>query len=95
MTSNLNKDAPTTAYVWVWPPGAAKPVVAGRLDRNGQEYGFTYGKSYLARKDAVPLYLPELPLQFGQIRPLAPLKLANCLGDGARACGGGGSSSVA
>jgi serine/threonine-protein kinase HipA len=83
MTSDSKKDAPTTAYVWVWLPGTTKPVVAGRLDRNGQEYSFTYGKSYLARKGAMPLYLPELPLQAGQIRPLAPLRLANCLRDGA------------
>lgn len=83
MTSDPKKNVPMTAYVWVWLPGNTAPVVAGRLDRNGQEYWFTYGKSYLARKGAMPLYLPELPLQTGQIRPLAPLKLASCLRDGA------------
>lgn len=83
MTSDRNVGTPTTAYVWIWLPKATKPVVAGRLDRDGQEYAFTYGKSYLARKTALPLYLPELPLRSGQIRPLAPLKLANCLRDGA------------
>lgn len=82
MTSDRNEGAPTTAYVWVGLPKATKPVVAGRLDRDGQEYAFTYGKSYLVRKTALPLYLPELPLRSGQIRPLAPLKLANCLRDG-------------
>jgi serine/threonine-protein kinase HipA len=83
MTSDPAKVEPTTAYVWVWVPGATEPVVAGRLDRDGQEYWFTYGKSYLARDGAIPLYLPELPLQSGQIRPIAPLRLANCLRDGA------------
>lgn len=95
MTSDRNEGAPTTAYVWVGLPKATKPVVAGRLDRDGQEYAFTYGKSYLARKNALPLYLPELPLQTGQIRPLAPLRLANCLGDGAPDAWGAASSSIA
>ncbi|WP_296201797.1 hypothetical protein [uncultured Hyphomicrobium sp.] len=64
MTSDREENAPTTAYVWVWLPEATKPVVAGRLDRDGQEYAFTYGKSYLARKTAMALYLPELPSSY-------------------------------
>ncbi len=60
---------PTIAYVWVWLPGKPDPVVAGRLDRNGVRYDFTYGTSYLGREDAIPLYLPELPLRRGRIVP--------------------------
>jgi len=61
---------PATAFVWVWLPGATEPVVAGRLDAVGSVFMFTYGRSYLARADAVPLYLPELPLRTGRIRPV-------------------------
>lgn len=75
--------APKVAFVWIWLPDALKPVVAGRLDADSGLHSFTYGRSYLARKDAIPIYLPELPLQRGSIAPIAPLMLANCLRDGA------------
>ena len=60
---------PQDAYVWVWLPGAREPVIAGRLDVDGPIITFTYGQSYLARPEAIPLYLPELPLQRGPITP--------------------------
>jgi serine/threonine-protein kinase HipA len=72
-----------SAFVWIWLPEATAPVVAGRIDRDGDTYGFTYGRSYLARPEAIPIYLPELPLQRGIIAPEAPLKMANCLRDAA------------
>jgi serine/threonine-protein kinase HipA len=59
------------AFVWIWLPGAAEPVVAGRLDRVGESIGFTYGESYLAREHAIPIYLPDLPLEREQIMPRA------------------------
>lgn len=74
--------APKRAFVWVWLPGASDPVVAGRLDQVSDSYTFTYGTSYLARAEAIPLYLPELPLQRGRIQPLAGLTMAGCLRDG-------------
>jgi serine/threonine-protein kinase HipA len=49
----------------------------------GSIYTFNYGQSYLARQDAIPLYLPELPLRRGAIPPLAPLIMAGCLRDAA------------
>ena len=52
-------------YVWVWLPGAAEPVVAGRLSRDGANIVFNYGRSYLERADAIALYVPELPLEPG------------------------------
>lgn len=55
------------AYVWVWLPGATEPVVAGRLSAQGPLIFFNYGKSYLERPEAVPLYLPELPLRTGEL----------------------------
>jgi serine/threonine-protein kinase HipA len=80
----MNSDPATSAFVWVWLPEATEPVVAGRIDRieNGI-HTFTYGRSYRARRGAIPLYLPELPLERGAIVPQAPLTLANCLRDGA------------
>src|SRR3954468_2083425 len=82
MTSKT-PDAPKAAFVWIWLPNATKPVVAGRIDLDNGIHSFTYGRSYLARKDAIPIYLPELPLQRGAIAPLAPLMMANCLRDAA------------
>jgi serine/threonine-protein kinase HipA len=69
------------AYVWVWLPGATVPVVAGRLEAVGEVAMFNYGRSYLARDDAIPLYLPELPLREGEIRPEAGLTIAGCIKD--------------
>lgn len=82
MTSKT-QDAPTSAFVWTWLPDATDPVVAGRIDLDSGVHSFTYGRSYLARKDAIPIYLPELPLQRGVIAPVAPLQMANSLRDAA------------
>src|SRR5215212_7679327 len=71
---------PRQAFVWVWLPGAADPVVAGRLDAVGEMLTFTYGRSYLAREEAIPLYLPEIPLQRGRIAPLTG-DVAGCIAD--------------
>jgi serine/threonine-protein kinase HipA len=59
------------AFVWIWLPGAAEPVVAGRLSRDGNRIVFNYGRSYLLRPDRIAIYLPELPLEPG-ILPLPP-----------------------
>ena len=85
MTSDRRKaaDAPAEAYVWIWLPGATRPVVAGRIAREEGVYFFNYGLSYLARADALPIYLPELPLQRGAIAPAPSLEIASCLRDGA------------
>jgi serine/threonine-protein kinase HipA len=73
---------PQRAFVWVWLPGAADPVVAGRLDIAGTVITFTYGRSYLARKDRIALHLPELPLDRGPISPLVG-DVAGCIADAA------------
>jgi serine/threonine-protein kinase HipA len=84
MTSkNDKREAPQTVFVWIWLPDADEPIVAGRVDRDGDLYAFTYGRNYLAHKQAIPIYLPELPLQRGAMLPNAPLMIANCLRDGA------------
>lgn len=83
MTFSLARDE---AYVWIWLPGAIVPVVAGRVFRDGRDGGrlaFNYGRSYLERPDAIPLYEPELPLERGAILPGAGLTMAGCLRDAA------------
>ena len=58
------------AYVWIWLPDEMKPIVAGVLQRVETKLLFNYGRSYLARKNAISIYEPELPLRSGDI-PLA------------------------
>jgi serine/threonine-protein kinase HipA len=71
------------AFVWVWLPGATAPVVAGRLARAGHQLVFNYGRSYIARPDAISLYKPELPLEAG-VLPLTPgLNMPGCIRDAA------------
>jgi serine/threonine-protein kinase HipA len=72
---------PAEAFVWAWLPGASEPVIAGLLETSGEIVYFTYGRSYLDRRGAVPLYLPELPLRRGRIRPLDGLTVAGCIRD--------------
>ena len=72
---------PEGAFVWAWLPGATAPVVAGRVSRDGDDYRFAYGSSYLARPDAISLFAPELPLRPGWIPPHDGMKMAGCLWD--------------
>ena len=72
------------AYVWVWLPGATDPVVAGRIDAiDGTELQFTYGQSYLARPDAVPLQPTGLALGVGTQRPPVGFDAHGVIRDGA------------
>lgn len=80
MTSDANTGY-LEAYVWVWLPDAAEPVVAGLLTKQGQQLVFNYGRSYLARPDAIALYAPELSLQQGMIRLIPGLNMPSCLRD--------------
>jgi len=77
----MTTSEPHTAFVWTWLPGASEPVVAGRIDADGGLHTFTYARSYRERRDAVPLYEPELPLVPGTLRPPGGLALAGCLRD--------------
>lgn len=72
---------PTEAFVWTWLAGAEEPVVAGRIELAGELVRFNYGRSYLARPEAIPLYLPELPLRPGAIEPLGGLTIAGAIKD--------------
>lgn len=80
MTSE--KDAQySEAYVWIWLPGAAEAVVAGLLSKQGEQLVFNYGRSYLARQNAIPIYAPELPLRPGAIQLLPGLSMPCCIRD--------------
>lgn len=72
---------PTEAFVWAWLPGAEEPVVAGRIELADGIVRFNYGRSYLDRSDAIPLYLPELPLRRGVIEPLRGLTIPGSIKD--------------
>lgn len=72
---------PTEAFVWTWLPGAEEPVVSGRIELSRGVVSFNYGRSYLGRTQAVPLYLPELPLRAGRIEPLGGLTIPGCIKD--------------
>ena len=77
MTSESLRDA----FVWTWLPGAAEPVVAGRLEVLGDLIDFVYGRSYLARERATSLFDRELPLQPGRISPPPGMQIAGCIAD--------------
>ena len=51
MTTSDPAQRPDRAYVWVWLPDTAEPVVAGRLDDRGAIVTFTYARSYLERAE--------------------------------------------
>ena len=69
-------------FVWVWLPKHTEPVVAGVIQNQGSYYSFNYGKTYLARADAISLFEYELPLISGQQNPKPGLQLPGCLRDG-------------
>lgn len=56
---------PTSAFVWIWLPGTAEPVVCGRIDAEVSPVRFVYARSYLQRDDAVSIYASDLPLVAG------------------------------
>ena len=55
-------EQPTSGFVWIWLPDATEPVVAGRVDQQGESLVFRYGRSYLENENSIPIYVPELPL---------------------------------
>ncbi|MDH5412044.1 MAG: HipA domain-containing protein, partial [Alphaproteobacteria bacterium] len=69
------------AFTWIWLPGETEPVVAGKLTAQGETLMFNYGRSYLARENAIAIYQPELPLRPGIQHPLAGLTMPGCIRD--------------
>jgi serine/threonine-protein kinase HipA len=81
---NLNKTARySEAYLWIWLPGEIEPVVAGKLTAEGDSLVFNYGKSYLERDNAIPIYDRELPLRPGVLPLPKGLTIPGCIRDGA------------
>ncbi len=80
MTSKQNNKE---AYVWIWLPGKTEPVVAGKLEADGEFVQFNYGRSYLELANAIPIYAPELPLQSGVLPLLGDLNIPNAIRDAA------------
>lgn len=79
MTSDRRHDE---AYVWIWPPGETQPVVAGLIARQRDgRLMFNYGRSYLARRDAISIYEPELPLRAGEIPLHDNMQMPSCIRD--------------
>ena len=66
-SSDAGKPATQPLWVWVYLPGQIDPVLCGRYDRRENEAGvvgaFTYGQSYLARADRLPIDPIALPLE--------------------------------
>ncbi len=74
---------PAVAYVWIWLPEQTDPVVCASLTRVAGRIVFVYGRSYLDRADAVPIYEPELPLVRGDQYPASAqaMGLPLCIDD--------------
>ena len=83
MISSHDKEA----YVWIWLPDEAEPVVAGRLEADNGNILFNYGNSYLERtgdkKPAIAIYEPELPLKAGVLPLHEGLSMPGCIRDAA------------
>lgn len=73
----------TEAFVWIWLPGETAPIVAGKLSKDGNDFVFNYGQSYLERNNAIPIYDVELPLKAGIAPLLKGLNMPGCLRDAA------------
>ena len=79
----MTSKRPEEAYVWIWLPGATDPVVAGKLTAEGHTLLFNYGKSYLERENAIPIYDAELPLKTGVLPLHRGLSMPGCIRDAA------------
>lgn len=79
MTSDVKKY--NEAFVWIWLPDEAAPVVAGKLTRYENTFVFNYGKNYLDRVDAIAIYAPELPLKSGLLPLIPGMSMPSCIRD--------------
>lgn len=81
MTSNEREYS--EAFVWIWLPGTTEPVIAGKLTTDQDRLVFNYGKSYLVRENAIPIYEEELPLRQGVLPLRSGLSMPGCIRDAA------------
>lgn len=68
-------------YVWKWLKESTTPVVAGVLSFDDGQQSFAYGRSYLDREDAEPIYEAELGLSSGTKSPIEGMQNFSCLRD--------------
>ncbi len=76
ITSNASQ-----AFVWIWLPNHAAPIVAGQISFQAGKYHFVYGRSYLENEEAIALSPIELPLQRGTYEPAGLNDIHSCLRD--------------
>lgn len=79
----MTSKPPGDVYVWIWLPGESHPVVAGRVFKEEAGFSFVYGRSYLARDNAIAISGEEVPLRSGRQLPLRGLSIAGCIRDAA------------
>ena len=58
-------------------------MVAGLVTKDRDRLIFNYGRTYLERNNAIPIYEPELPLRAGALPPFTGLSMPSCLRDAA------------
>ncbi len=79
-SSNATQEQPESGFVWIWLPDATEPIVAGRVDQQGETVVFRYGKSYLGNSEAIAIFEPELPLDDDEHVPRSG-RIHSCLAD--------------
>lgn len=72
-----------SAFVWIWLPNCAEPIVAGKINLIEGKYNFIYGRSYLDNEHSIALSPLELPLQRGSFEPTGINEIHACLRDAA------------
>lgn len=77
-----SKSPSNEAFIWMWLPNTTSPIVVGRVEQQGPELKFNYGKKYLEHKSRISIYEKELPLKSGTIDLLPGLSMPSCIRDG-------------
>lgn len=81
----MNSKSYTEAFVWMWPPGRTNPVPIGQLNAIGSNtffsYLISYYEGYETEDPPVPIFVPELPLELGQIPLIDGLSIPSCIRD--------------
>lgn len=80
MTTSRNEALAKEAYVWIWLPGSSEPVPCGRLFEAAGKLRFHYGRRYLERRDAIPIF-SDLPLERGVVDPVGMMTMPASIRD--------------
>ncbi len=71
----------TEAFVWMWLPGATEPVVAGRLDQDGERLLFTMAPATGAVRTRFPSVSRNCRFRRARSPPISGLSMASCIRD--------------